>query len=184
MSHLAHFDETALLAATDPDRFRREAAELVDGGMDFPDRVAASHRHRAGTDLRAWFRTARHDLLTGFADVDPAARLPWFGPDMGPASSLTARLMETWAHGQDVADTLGVVRPATARLKHVAHIGVRTTGFVFVLNDRPIPTTAIRVELTAPPTAARGPGGPDDAADRVSRPGAGLLPARHPAPAP
>lgn len=169
VSHLAHFDETALLAATDPDRFRREAAELVDGGMDFPDRVAASHRHRAGTDLLAWFRTARHDLIAGFADVDPAARLPWFGPDMGPASSLTARLMETWAHGQDVADTLGAQRPATARLKHVAHIGVRTTGFVFVLNGRPVPTTPIRVELTAP-DGSTWAWGPDDAADRVTGP--------------
>ncbi|MFZ2176705.1 MAG: TIGR03084 family metal-binding protein [Rhodococcus sp. (in: high G+C Gram-positive bacteria)] len=169
VSHLAHFDEAALLAATDPDRFRREAAELVKGGFDFPDRVAAAHRHREGSDLLAWFRTARHDMLTGFAEVDPEVRLPWYGPDMAPASSLTARLMETWAHGQDVVDALGVQRPATPRLKHIAHLGTRTFGFVFGLHGRPVPETPVRVELDAP-DGSTWQWGPDDAVDRVTGP--------------
>ncbi len=167
VSHLAYFDETALLAATDPERFRREAAELVSAGLDFPDRIAAQHHHREGADLLAWFRGARHDLLTGFARLDPGARLPWYGPDMGPASSLTARLMETWAHGQDIADTLGVQRAPSARLQHIAFLGVRTMGFVYGLHGRPVPTAPVRVELTAP-DGATWAWGPNDAADRVS----------------
>jgi len=74
VSHLAFFDETALLAATDPDRFRRAAAELLAGGLDFPDRIAVLHRDREGADLLAWFRAARRALLTGFAGVDPPTR--------------------------------------------------------------------------------------------------------------
>ena len=169
VSHLAHFDEAALLAATDPDQFRREAAELIEGGMDFPDRVAARHRHRSGADLLSWFRTARRDLLAGFAVLDPATRLPWYGPDMAPASSLTARLMETWAHGQDIADAVGVHRAPSARLRSVAHLGVRTVGFAHVLNGRPVPEAPIRVELTAP-DGDLWTWGPDDAADRVTGP--------------
>lgn len=170
VSHLAYFDETALLAATDPDRFRREASALVDDGMDFPDRIAAAHRHRDGADLLTWSRTARHDLLAGFSDLDPATRLPWYGPDMGPASSLTARLMETWAHGQDVADTLGVERAPTARLKHVAHLGVQTFAFVHRLNGRSLPTAPVRVELEAPDGGDTWTWGPGDATDRVTGP--------------
>ncbi len=167
VSHLAFFDDAALLAATDPDRFRREAADLVADGMDFPDRVAALHHDRGGADLLAWFRTARGALLAGFAGLDPAIRLPWYGPDMGPASSLTARLMETWAHGQDIADTLGVRRVPSARLEHIAFLGVRTLGFVYRLHGRPVPTDPIRVELTAP-DGSTWAWGPTDAADRVS----------------
>ena len=32
---------------------------------------------------------------------------PWYGPSMSARSFVTARLMETWAHGMDVADALG-----------------------------------------------------------------------------
>ena len=86
----------------------------------------------------------------GFAAVDPGARLPWYGPDMSAASSVTARLMETWAHGQDIADALGVARPPTPRLRHIAHIGVAAMGFSFVLRGRMAPSQPVRVELGAP----------------------------------
>ena len=116
VSHLAFFDEAALLAATDPARFRAEAAQMMAAGAGFPDQVAAQHRATPGPQLRDWLQRARRELVAGFAAVDPAARLPWYGPDMSAASSVTARLMETWAHAQDIADTLGVDRPSTARL--------------------------------------------------------------------
>jgi uncharacterized protein (TIGR03084 family) len=94
-------------------------------------------------------------------------RVPWFGPDMSVASALTARIMETWAHGQDIADTLGVTREATDRLAHVAHIGVGARAYSFVANGRPAPTVGVRVDLVLPsgrPWSA----GPADAADRIA----------------
>jgi len=150
VSHLAYFDDTAYTAATDPDRFRRELAELVADGVDLPDRIAARYRGTPGHALLAWLRRARSTLLDTFAAMDPSLRLPWYGPDMSVASSVTARIMETWAHGQDIADALGRIRPATQRLRHVAHLGVRTTGFAFAINGREPPTAPIRVELNAP----------------------------------
>ncbi|MBN9621113.1 MAG: maleylpyruvate isomerase family mycothiol-dependent enzyme [Actinobacteria bacterium] len=81
----------------------------------------------------------------------------------------TARLMETWAHGQDVADALGAPRPATDRIRHVAHIGVRTRDFAYLLRDRPAPGEPFRVELVGP-SGTVWTWGPEDASQRVSGP--------------
>jgi uncharacterized protein (TIGR03084 family) len=169
ISHLAYFDEAATLAAVDPERFRVEAAELTAGGPGFSDEVAARYRALPTTDVGDWFRGARRELASVFADLDPGARLPWYGPDMSAASALTARLMETWAHGQDVADTLGVQREPTVRLRHIAHLGVSTFGFAHRLRGLEVPVVPVRVELVAP-DGGRWEWGPPDAEDTVSGP--------------
>ena len=79
----------------------------------------------------------------------------------------TARLMETWAHGLDVADAVGVKRPATARLRSIAHIGVRTRDFAFAVNGLAAPADPFRVELAAP-DGSTWAWGPEDAAQRVT----------------
>ncbi|OLL72363.1 hypothetical protein Ae168Ps1_0741c [Pseudonocardia sp. Ae168_Ps1] len=167
LTHLAYFDETATQAAADPEGFRRDADVLVAGGTDFPDRIAAEHAHLGADEVRAWLDRARSAFVGTFRGLDPRTRLPWYGPEMSALSSATARLMETWAHGQDVADALGAVREPSDRLRHVAHLGVRTFGFVYTLHERPVPATPVRVELDAP-SGARWEWGPADAADRVT----------------
>ena len=114
-----------------------------------------------------WWRTARAGCLTAFAELDPATRVPWYGPDMSVASFVTARLMETWAHGQDVADAADVRRTPSARLRHVAHLGVATYRYSFVATGREEPHGAVRVELAAPDGDAW-TWGPADAANRVT----------------
>ena len=88
---------------------------------------------------------------------------------MSAASSLTARIMETWAHGQDVADALGLVREPTARLRHIAHIGVRALPFSFAANGLEVPQEPVRVELTGPDGSVW-TWGPEHAANRVTGP--------------
>jgi uncharacterized protein (TIGR03084 family) len=166
VSHLAYFDETTLASIRDPERFRREAAALAGRGDDFPDQIAAEYRHLGPAELLTWFMTARRALLQGYGSADPGARLPWYGLDMGPASSITARLMETWAHGQDIADTLGIERPATGRLRHVAYLGIRSLPYSYSVNGLPQPDAPIRVELAAP-DGGEWTWGPATAADRV-----------------
>jgi uncharacterized protein (TIGR03084 family) len=168
VSHLAYFDETATLAATDPDRFRAEA-DVGALGPGFPDEIAARYRKLPEAELLSWFLGARTGYVAALRGLGPRDRLPWYGPDMSAASSVTARLMETWAHGQDIADALGAVREPTSRLRHVAHLGVRTFGFSFQLNGRPVPLTPVRVELAAP-DAGTWTWGPADAPDRVTGP--------------
>jgi uncharacterized protein (TIGR03084 family) len=169
VSHLAFFDETAALAATDPDRFRREAEQLMARDTDFAGVIAREYRRLPPAELLDWLGTARQAYLATFAGLDPSARLPWYGLPMSAASSVTARLMETWAHGQDIADALGVSRPPTDRLRHVARLGVVTMGFSFALRGRPAPAGPVRVELTGP-DGALWEWGPADAADRVRGP--------------
>ena len=89
-------------------------------------------------------------MVDVFRALDPKTRLPWYGPAMAAPSFATARLMETWAHGQDIADTFGIVRTPTDRLKHVAHIGVRARAFSYVTNGREVPADDIRVALISP----------------------------------
>jgi len=163
ISHLAFFDEQAVLAVASPSQFRTGAAELMAGGMDFPDRVAERYRSMPVPDLLDWFRSARAELLRVFSALDGSTRVPWFGPDMSLMSSATARLMETWAHGIDVAQTVGADITASSRLHHIAHLGVRTFGFSFMLRKLPVPEEQVRVELTAPDGATWvwGPPGPD-----------------------
>jgi uncharacterized protein (TIGR03084 family) len=167
VSHLAYFDETTLQSLVDPDQFRRDALLLTAGGDDFPDRIAAEHRLRSGADLLGWFRNARATLVEAYRDVDPLRRLPWYGPDMSPASSITARLMETWAHGQDIVDALGFERAPSSRLRHIAHLGVRALPYSFSVNHLPPPAEPILIQLTAP-NGVVWSWGPTDALDRVT----------------
>jgi uncharacterized protein (TIGR03084 family) len=166
VSHLAHFDQVAVISATDPARFAAEVAR--DGAVD-PDAIARRYHEMSRTDLEDWFGRARADLLSAFAGLDPATRVPWFGPPMSVASAVTARLMETWAHGQDVADTVGVHRAPTDRLRHVAHIGVGARAFSYAANGLPVPAEPVRVELVAP-SGELWTWGPAEADDRVTGP--------------
>jgi uncharacterized protein (TIGR03084 family) len=167
VSHLAYFDDIAVRSAVEPDAFRAEEARMrAAGGVD-PDAIAARYRDLSGAELLRWFDRSRERLIATFRGLDPALRVPWFGPPMSAASALTARIMETWAHGQDVADALGVAREPTARLRHVAHIGVGARAFSYALHGRALPDVPIRVELAAP-DGSRWTWGPPDAVDRIT----------------
>jgi uncharacterized protein (TIGR03084 family) len=150
VSHLAYFDETTALALTDEQQFRASAEEAMARATDFADALVADFRTMPPDKLFAWLKAARSNLVTTFRGCDPARRVPWYGPPMSAASSATARLMETWAHGQDVTDALGVRREATARLRHIAHLGVRTLPFSFTVHGLQAPAEPVRVELAAP----------------------------------
>jgi uncharacterized protein (TIGR03084 family) len=167
VSHLAYFDDVAVQSAADPDAFRAELERIqAAGGVD-PDAVAARYRDLSGAELLRWFDRSREQLVETFRGLEPGLRVPWFGPAMSAASSLTARIMETWAHGQDIADALGVIRRPTERLRHIAHLGIGARAFSYQANKLEIPDAPIRVELLAP-DGTRWTWGPAEAADRVA----------------
>jgi uncharacterized protein (TIGR03084 family) len=167
VTHLAYFDDATRLSITDPARFQAEAGQLTADGQDFPDRIAAQFHDTAPREALAWFAGSRDRLAQAFREADPATRLPWYGPAMSPASSVTARLMETWAHGQDVLDTIGIARVPTDRLRHVADLGIRARRYSYAVNGLAPPADPIRVELAAP-DGQRWTWGPEDARDRVA----------------
>jgi uncharacterized protein (TIGR03084 family) len=167
VSHLAFFDDSARLALTDPESFRRDADNLMVAGMDFPDRIAAQYRSKAPDEILGWFAKARNQLLAAYEGDDPRRRLPWFGPDMSVASSATARLMETWAHGQDVYDTLGLPHPPSPGLRSIAHLGVATFAFAHTLNGIDVPEQPVRVALQSPKDEEWWYWGPEDSPDQI-----------------
>jgi uncharacterized protein (TIGR03084 family) len=150
VSHLAYFDGAAVTAATDPDRFRTERARVLDDLDGFTGAVAGQHRSMTGAEILEWFRQSRNELIEVFRPLDPSQRVPWYGPDMSVASAVTARIMETWAHGQDVADALGAERPPSPALRQVAHIGARALPNSFIAHGRPVPDAPVYIELVAP----------------------------------
>ncbi|WP_188489209.1 TIGR03084 family metal-binding protein [Williamsia phyllosphaerae] len=169
IGHLSWTDRVATLSAADPDAF---ADVLTTGAADpagFVDTAAELAAADAPGDILATWRTNRAELATALVAVPSGTKLSWFGPPMSAASMATARIMELWAHGLDVADTLGVTVEPTSRIRAVAHIGVRTRDFAYIVNGATPPTAEFRVELTAP-DGSLWTWGPDDATDRVSGP--------------
>jgi uncharacterized protein (TIGR03084 family) len=170
VSHICFFDETARLAATDPDAFAASTealmAAIAEAG-DTPD--VALGRAASGPELLARWRASRAALLEALAAVPPKTRVPWYGPPMSVASFTTARIMETWAHGQDVVDALGGAPVPSPRLKHVIHIGVGARPYAFMVNGQEDPGDPVRVEAKAP-DGDTWSWGPEDAADRVTGP--------------
>lgn len=167
IAHLLWTDRVALTAVTDESRFAEVLEQAAKDPLGFVDAGADELAALPPDRLLADWRQTRNRLHAELLAVADGRKLPWFGPPMSAASMATARLMETWAHGLDVADTLGVKRPATARLRSIAHIGVRTRDFAFSINGLTPPTEPFRVELRAPDGSVW-EWGPDDAAQRVT----------------
>ncbi|MEQ3669504.1 TIGR03084 family metal-binding protein [Pseudophaeobacter sp.] len=99
--------------------------------------------------FEAW-QAGAESCADAFAQADPKARVKWVGPEMSALSSITARQMETWAHGQEVFDLLGVERQEQDRIRNIAHLGVSTYGWTFLNRKEPVPEPAPFVELTGP----------------------------------
>jgi uncharacterized protein (TIGR03084 family) len=167
LSHLSYFDGAARLSMVDPDAFRAARAEAVADIERFVAATLSYGREVAGSELLDRFTEERRTLVEAAQAMPEGARVPWYGPDMSVASSITARIMETWAHGQDVADALGVTRRPTDRLRHVCDIGIRARPFSYRSRGLEVPETPLRVELVAP-DGGLWEWGPSDADDRVT----------------
>ncbi len=167
VAHLLWTDRVALTALSDEAGFSQVLAAAAENPGGFVDAGAEKLAAAAPVQLLADWRLTRKRLHEALVQVAAGRKLPWFGPPMSAASMATARLMETWAHGLDVADTLGVRRSPTARLRSIAHLGVRTRDYSFVVNSLTPPTDPFLVELRAP-GGDTWSWGPPDAAQRVT----------------
>ncbi|MFI7663940.1 TIGR03084 family metal-binding protein [Nocardia sp. NPDC049526] len=167
IGHLAWTDEVAALAATDPDGFAKLVEEAGPKAFTFVDEAAEEAATAPAAELLDRWRRGRAGLIEALRALPLGTKLPWFGPPMSPASMVSARMMETFAHGQDIADALGLTRTPTARLRTVAHIGVRTRNFAYTVRGKTVPAEEFRVELTAPDDSVWS-WGPEDAAQKVT----------------
>ena len=151
IGHLAYFDRAAALAITDPERFTGELEAFLERvlavGMD--QYTLAAMRALSPHELLATWREQRAALEAAAATLTPAARVPWYGPSMSATSFLTARLMEVWAHGHDVDEALGAVRPASDRVRHIVQLGFITRGWSYRVRGESPPEGTVRLELTS-----------------------------------
>ncbi|WP_194816573.1 TIGR03084 family metal-binding protein [Nocardia sp. XZ_19_385] len=167
IGHLAWTDEVATIAAADAERFMALVAEAGPKALTFVDEAAAEAATAPPAELLDRWQRGRTGLIDALRAVPAGTKLPWFGPPMSAASMITARIMETWAHGQDVADALGATRAPAARLRNIAHIGVRTRNFAYQVRGENPPAEEFRVELSAPDGSVW-TWGPADAEQRIT----------------
>ena len=153
VAHLHFFDQVSLLALAGGDAFAARRKALIEAfvaGRTNAELAREEYGPLAPAELLARWRETCREMATQLGESDPKRRLPWFGPDMGVRMFTTARLMETWAHGQEVYDLMGVRRTPTDRIHHIAVIGVKTFGWTFVNRGLEVPGPPPYVRLVAP----------------------------------
>lgn len=148
--HLAYYDERARQAVTEPQAFEQHLADLAADPEGHRETLEKIGQEFTVAELLNRWRQGHRALLDALMPLDRKARLKWYGPSLSAMSFATARIMETWAHGQDVADALGIARIPTGRLRHIAHMGVATFGWSFANRQMKVPESPVRVEIMSP----------------------------------
>ena len=153
VAHLHFFDRVSLLSLAGDAAFLARRDDLKER-MEKGEPSAGMARRELGALapdvlLARWQATCR-EMATQLGASDPNRRLRWFGPDMGVRMFTTARLMETWAHGQEIYDLKRVKRVPTDRIRHICVLGVRTFGWTFTNRDLEAPGPPPHVRLVAP----------------------------------
>jgi uncharacterized protein (TIGR03084 family) len=153
VAHLHFFDEVSLASLAGKEEFAASQEALMEGmkaGLSGKEQARrALGDYDAAALLERW-KSFDDDMASKLGESDPKRRLPWFGPDMGVQMFTTARYMETWAHGQEVYDLVGVSRRYTDRIRNIFTIGMKTFGWTFVNRKLEIPGPPPYVRLVAP----------------------------------
>ena len=173
IGHLCYFDRSAALAIRDPDAFSAGAKRLMEASLvsetSGDDFTLGDFRRLPPEDRLERWRQGRADLATAAGTLGERDRVSWYGPSMGAKSFVTARLMEAWAHGTDVCDTVEARREPTHRLRHVAQLGYITRAWTYINRGQPAPAADALVELTAPSGEVWTWGDADAAGDNAVR---------------
>lgn len=147
VAHLDWTERMLLLSVKDTQEFNRVRKGVMVSPDEAVDRAAKANAHQSGRELTmAWMET-RKSLYEQLWLLEHGQRIAWFGPSMGVATALSARIMEIFAHGQDIRDALGIAPSASDRLRHIAHLAIAARDFSFTANSVSIPEEEFRIEL-------------------------------------
>ena len=153
IGHLYLFDVAALKALEGPKVFEKFFAPIANGINNGLSLRECQHRFLESLTHRVLFerwKKMSHTLGKAYSNADPKQRVKWVGPEMSAMTSITARQMETWAHGQEVYDALGIIRPEKDRIRNICHLGVATFGWSFHNRGLVVPQERPYVCLKAP----------------------------------
>ena len=167
--HLHFWNRGADLALTDPDDFQDLRRRFRAAAAATSHRAAESSLigNLAGPALLDEWRGFYRQMAERWAEVDPRRRVPWVGPDMSARSAITARIMETWSHGQAIFDLFGLARDEQDRIRNVVVLGVNTYGWTWAVREREPPGPMPRLRLVAPSSGAVWEFGEDDGENRI-----------------
>jgi len=152
LRHLHFWNHMAHLALTAPDDFQAALKPAVEGmmaGKTLPE-IEMPHFPETDLALASLWQAGFREVAAAYQQADPSDRVAWVGPSMSARSSITARQMETWAHGQAIADELGIVRAEDDRIRNIVVLGVNTFGWSFTVRGATVPQTQPALRLTAP----------------------------------
>lgn len=150
VAHLASMAWIAGIAASDPDAFKQLAAGA---GDDFDGAVQAlltPYLAASPQDLLARWRSERAEATQALAALPPDHLVPWVAREIPAGILAGAGYMELFAHGQDIADTIGVRREYNDRIRHLAEFAVRNRDFGYLVRGLTPPETRFTFQLTAP----------------------------------
>ncbi|WP_047870327.1 TIGR03084 family metal-binding protein [Nocardiopsis sp. RV163] len=167
IAHLSFVFRLAGTAASDAEAFRAMTAEA---GKDFDgavNAVLATYPLDEPEKLLARWREDRDFAVEALAKAPADRPVPWLVRPIPPAVLACAGMMELFAHGQDVADALGVRPERTDRIGNVAGFAVLTWEFGYQSRGLTPPDTEFRFELRAP-SGQVWEFGPADAEQRVT----------------
>ena len=152
VAHLHISDHMALTSLQGEEAFKTLLKDMQGGSLgNFTETwLSQDGKSPTGPELLARWRRLFLEMCDALAAADPTERFAWFGPGMKARMFATARQMETWAHGWEIYDLMGVPREHTDRLINIATIGVRTFGWTFNNRQIPVPDTVPYVDLQSP----------------------------------
>ena len=152
LGHLHVWNYAADLSLKDGDQFMEFLNGLMASmkGGSLGEAESAWLKGIKGRELLHTWHEYFNQTSARFLEADPKKRLKWAGPDMSARSSITARLMETWAHGQEVYDTLGVERVNGDRIKNIVVLGVNTFGWTYINRGLETPAKMPYLSLQSP----------------------------------
>ncbi len=153
LNHLTVWNRAVLWSLQDKEKFSAMTAEVMAGmkqGKTLAEMESALLAEVTAAETFGRWWTSCEQVAAEFAKVEPSLRLPWVGVEMSARSSISARLMETWAHGQAIYDELGAVRQNTDRINSIVVLGVNTYGWSFKNRGQRPPEPPPHLRLRAP----------------------------------
>ena len=127
VAHLASIVRLAT-AASDPAAFEAQtagAAADFDGAVH---RALLPYLAEPPQTLLRRRRDQRAAATAALAAVPPDQTVPWLARPLPPTVLASAGIMELFAHGQDIADTVGMHREQTDRIRHLVGFGACRSG--------------------------------------------------------
>ena len=153
IGHLHVWNYAADISLKDGDEwknFANSALQALGNGSSMNEFEQTITKGIQGPELLSMWKEYYTEMTERFAVADPKKRVKWMGPDMSVRSSISARHMETWAHAQELYDSLGLDRINEDRIKNIVIIGNNTFKWCFTVHKKTLPSIRPYLKLTSP----------------------------------